>query len=633
MKREKQVTGPGKGRLLISVAVMSLAVLLAPAGVAQAQQEQADDEIFYPISDFELRYVREHPQLPETDELMSVAVRLGRVNETTMVAPQQAETAVEYTIAELSDGTVRRYSPEALQIILQALSSEFMGRGFAGVFVAPDPLEITEDGIDERPEEQTSLRIMLVVGVVDETRTLARRERIPEDEDRVNHPLHQRLKTESPIQPGDVLRRKPLDEYALLLSRHPGRRADVALSPSVELGGVTLDYIITEVKPWLVYAQVSNTGTENTGRWRQQFGFRHYQLTNNDDILSVDYSTASFDSYHSVMVDYDSRLGSSNVLRWRIFGDWSSYTADDVGLFRDTFEGRTYRAGGEMRWNFYQDGPLFLDTGAGLRFEHHRVWDTIPFTDRGREAFLIPYLLLRAERVTEVAAFHGSLTAEWQPHWLNRVGMDDMATLGRPQADDSWVRLMWDVSQSVYLEWLLDPDAWYDIETPETSTLAHELYVRGAGQTAFGRRTMPQHEKAVGGLWTVRGYKQSASAGDEVLSGTAEYRFHLPKALGLEAEPRTMFGQPFRFAPQQVYGPTDWNLILRGFLDAAYVRRNSGRMISADSDSLVGTGIGMEFQYRRNVTFRMDWGIALSELEDRVSRGSNQLHFAITVLY
>ncbi|MFP3937966.1 MAG: hypothetical protein ACLFVW_06455, partial [Phycisphaerae bacterium] len=448
------------------------------------------------------------------------------------------------------------------------------------------------------------------------------------------HPLHERLIAESPTQPGDVLRRRAMDEYALLLSRHPGRRVDVALSPSAELGGVTMDYLVTEVKPWLVYAQASNTGTKNTNEWREQFGFRHYQLTNNDDILAVDYAAdCKFNSYHSVNAEYDSRLGNSNILRWRIFGDWSEYTAGDIGLFSDTFEGLSHRYGGELKWNFHQDGPLFLDVGAGMRFEHHRVSDTLPGSVPGEEYFWVPYSFLRVERVTETSALHGSFTLEWQPEWLNDISERHMATLGRPQVDNSWPRLLWDVSQSVYLEWLLDPEAWRDVSTPETSTLAHELYLRTAGQTTFGKRVIPQHEMAVGGLYTVRGYEQSVVAGDEVVMGTAEYRFHLPKAMGMEAEPRTLFGQPFRFSPQQVYGPTDWDLIFRGFVDAAYVCRNSGSTISSDSDGLVGTGLGVELQYRRNLTFRMDWGVALKEIDDRVSSGSQQLHFVITLLY
>jgi hemolysin activation/secretion protein len=82
-----------------------------------------------------------------------------------------------------------------------------------------------------------------------------------------------------------------------------------------------------------------------------------------------------------------------------------------------------------------------------------------------------------------------------------------------------------------------------------------------------------------------------------------------------------------------VYGPTDWDLIFRGFVDAACVRRNEGETISEDGESLIGTGLGVEVRYRRNVTFRMDWGVALKDIDNRVSSGSQQFHFVVTLLY
>lgn len=631
---ERATLLPARAVWGVGIALLASACWLIPAGPARAQNggEDAAASQSYPISRFELRYVREHPQLPPIDELTHVPVTLGVAPDGTLVAPDVGESTVRRTLAELSGDEVRQYSPDALQRVFQAISDALMRRGYMGVYVAPDPIQITEGGADERPAGETSLRIMVVVGVVDDMRTLARRERIPDGE-RVDNPLHERLKTESPVLPGDLLQREPLDDYAFLLSRHPGRRVDVALSPSPELGGVTLDYIVTEVKPWLAYFQLSNTGTDNTGKWREQFGFRHYQLTNNDDILAVDYATSCFDDYNAVNVEYDSRLGDSNRWRWRIFGDWMEYSASDVGLFSDTFEGEAFRAGGELRYNFYQSGPFFADVGAGLRFEHQRVEDTLPGSVPGEEDFWIPYLLLKAERVTETSAFFASVKAEWQGEDWNDISETHMATLGRPDVEDSWVRLLWDVSQSVYMEWLLDPEGWRDVSTPETSTLAHELYFRTAGQTTFGDRVIPQHEMAVGGLYTVRGYEQAVVAGDDVYLGTAEYRFHVPKAFGLESEPRQLFGQPFRFAPQQVYGPTDWDVIFRGFVDAACVRREEGDAIAEDGDTLIGAGAGVELRYRRNVTVRLDWGVALKEIENRVSDGSHQLHFVVTLLY
>ena len=61
-----------------------------------------------------------------------------------------------------------------------------------------------------------------------------------------------------------------------------------------------LDYLVTEQKPYSAYLQVSNTGTESTGDWRERIGFIHYQMTGRDDIFSVDFITAEFDKTNTV---------------------------------------------------------------------------------------------------------------------------------------------------------------------------------------------------------------------------------------------------------------------------------------------------------------------------------------------
>src|SRR6185503_13152154 len=94
-----------------------------------------------------------------------------------------------------------------------------------------------------------------------------------------------------------------------------------------------------------------------------------------------------------------------------------------------------------------------------------------------------------------------------------------------------------------------------------------------------------------------------------------------------------IFGEPFKWAPQQAYGRADWDLILRGFCDV-------GRTIISDSplaeqeETLIGAGVGAEFVFKRNLSVRVDWGIALEEVESSgVSAGSNRFHIVATLLF
>ena len=98
---------------------------------------------------------------------------------------------------------------------------------------------------------------------------------------------------------GDLLFRDELDRYVKQLNRHPGRRVDVTLTPTVEPGGVFVDYLVAEDRPWTSYWQWSDTGTDATTDNRQRFGFQHVQLTGADDILRVDYVTGEFDEVNA----------------------------------------------------------------------------------------------------------------------------------------------------------------------------------------------------------------------------------------------------------------------------------------------------------------------------------------------
>ena len=108
-------------------------------------------------------------------------------------------------------------------------------------------------------------------------------------------------------------------------------------------------------------------------------------------------------------------------------------------------------------------------------------------------------------------------------------------------------------------------------------------------------------------------------------------------------QPRRLFGRQFRFFPQQPYGRSDWDFVIRGFLDAGYSKNNE-RLSSEDDEFLVGTGLGMELVYRRNVSVRVDLGIALRDTDAGQTLsgggfspdwtpGRTRLHVAATILY
>lgn len=607
-----------------------------PAGeeldLYELAQPLAEDGDSFPIGTITLRYGAEQAGLPELIDFESVEIELLQTS-SGFVAPREGLPTVTLTIADINAMPTRQFYSSAVLQIAASLVEAFNERGIIGVFAQPDELYL-RTGEDRRPAGDTNITMVVYTARVEEVRTIASGERVP-DRDRVNSGTHQRVLSYSPIQPGGeedadaVLRKDQLDRYVLWLNRHPGRRVDAAVAPGSQGGLAVLDYHIYESKPWSVYFQLSNTGTENTEEWRERFGLIHNQLTGRDDILTIDYITAGFDETNAIVASYETPLPGLDRVRVNLYGGYNEYVASDVGLAGEDFSGEGWHVGADLIFNVFQSRELFIDAIVGVKTEEISVKNDVVLIE-GEEQIIYPSVGLQLERITETS----QLTVDTRFEGGFGGDKDELERLGRVDPDDEWFVFHWDVRYSFFLEPLLDPQGWLDVNTPESSTLAHEVQLAFRGQNSLGNRLIPNGAGVVGGLYTVRGYDESVATGDSVYIFTGEYRFHVPRSFSVEPEPRQLFGSPFKFAPQQVYGRPDWDLVLKGFVDVGYAE-NSDALSFEDAETLVGAGIGAELQFRRNVTLRLDWGFALSEVGggDIADSGDNRLHFVLTLLY
>jgi hemolysin activation/secretion protein len=497
--------------------------------------------------------------------------------------------------------------------------------------------------VDLRPRGQTKLRVKIWTGRVEDVTTFADGDRFGglADDQRTNHAAHAWILERSPLQPGgsgELLRTRELEDFALRASRHPGRRVEAQLSPGTRAGATRVSYRVAENKPWFAYTQYSNTGTDQTTRSRERFGFAHHQLTRRDDTLRLDYVTGNFDSVHAVFGSYDTPLLPRSLLGGRLRGQlaasWSEYDASEVGFSLTSFTGEQWEIGAQLTYNVFQHRELFVDLFAGLRWQSVQVDNQIAGT-KGDDDFLLPRIGALARRDTDTSS--SSLRIDLEHNLASLAGTeggsDVSAQLGRLDTDRRFTVLRWSGSLSFYLEPLLNRVAWEDPRSPRTSTLAHEVALALKGQVGFGKRLAPQHEQVAGGLYTVRGYEQAIAAGDSGLIGSAEYRFHLPRALYPNPRPLLvpMLGE-FRDRPQYVYGRPDWDLILRLFVDLGHLRPSDP--IGAEKKAtLIGIGGGVELQVLRNLNLRFDVGLAASDAGGRVDPWSTEFHLLASVLY
>ena len=404
---------------------------------------------------------------------------------------------------------------------------------------------------------------------------------------------------------------------------------ETSVAASSQPGGVSLDFLVMENKPLSLFAELSNTGTQQEGYFRQRYGLFHSQLTGNDDTLSLEYMTSDFDRSNAFFGKYESPFGGNERMQWSIAGDWSEFVADEFGVLNDAFTGQSWSITANATANIHQDGAFFLDLVGGVRLQNVSVENNLLNTD-GSEDFLIPFIMLEADHLGDWSNFTGSLGLE-----VNVLSHDqeELTTLGRFDPADYWARMNWSFAFWTFLEPLLNPDAWKDPSTPDSSTLAHELMLYFGGQFAFNSRLLPQFQYVMGGMYSVRGYPQSVAAGDTGMVGKIEYRYHLPRAFAVNPEPIELFGSKFRAAPQHVYGRPDWDLMLCTFLDVG-VTEQSHPLFFEEDETLVGTGVGLEFIYRQNFRFRLDWGFPLRDMESAgVKVGDERLYVSGSIIF
>mgnify|MGYP006286389711 CR=1 FL=1 len=602
----------------------------APKDKEPPPQPEQPEGPLYPVSGFTLSYAKDqHGQVP-LDKLDGTVLNLGQTPEG-LAAPAPERDPVEWTLGR-PRGEVQQLYPGAIRAVCSQLVEALNRHGLLGVYVVVDGDDIAPGSGKDQREGKTTLALVVWTTTVHEVRTVAAGNRI-EQKDRINSEAHTRVREHSPFQAGDVLRRREVNNYVHRLNRHPGRSVDMAVSAAGPPGEAVLDYMVAENKPWTVYFQAANTGTEETSEWRERFGFTHTQLTGADDILSLDYVTTGFDEVHALVGSYQHPLKwlYSNI---RVYGSWNEYTASEVGQAEEEFEGEGWMAGAEVVWNLFQSGPLFVDVLGGARWEYTRVENTV-FEIEGEEDFFIPYVGLEVKRNTRTANTGLHLDLEKNLSGIANTDEDEVVKLGRLQTEEDWTVFHWNVYQSFFLEPIIFGKGFKNTENHRNSTLAHEISLEFSGQHALGDRLIPQAQKVVGGTYTVRGYPESVAVGDDVYVARGEYRFHVPRALKPNPTPPELplFGRPFRLAPQHVYGRPDWDLVLKAFVDWGRTENNHILQVEEDED-LLGVGVGVELQVLRNVHVRLEYGRALREIEDEgVEQGDGEIHFGLTLIY
>ena len=164
-----------------------------------------------------------------------------------------------------------------------------------------------------------------------------------------------------------------------------------------------------------------------------------------------------------------------------------------------------------------------------------------------------------------------------------------------------------DPPDSLYFLWRGQAQ-WVRLLAPDTL-----LLVRTDLQLA-DRPLVPVEQFGLGGLFTVRGYRQDALLTDNGVFASVELR------LPIFREPRQ-----------------EMVLQIVPFVDFGSAWNNSGeaersRRINPDPSTLVSVGLGLRYQLGERLTARFDWGIPLVEIDSR-DRTLQENGFYFSIIY
>ena len=212
-----------------------------------------------------------------------------------------------------------------------------------------------------------------------------------------------------------------------------------------------------------------------------------------------------------------------------------------------------------------------------------------------------------------------------------------LVALGRSDVDAAWDVLVFNLAHNMYLDPFIFGTSWGNPSAWRSSCLAHELRLSLSSQTALEDRLIPQAQRVIGGLYSVRGYDSGEIVGDDAVVARVEYGLHLPRMLK-PGPPVALGGHRLRLRPMGPFGATDVDVVLRLFTDYARAWISDIDSVSESDQELWSAGVGLDLNLVDRLTLSLDWGQALMDVvskadADVTKSGDSQLHFSLTLAF
>lgn len=445
-----------------------------------------------------------------TEELLS---NIPLIYNASDVPLQEAESLNLYDFRVLHDIILepdqpRQISARTIQGFARYLVSVYRNKGYAGIFVSVPP-EALEDGRNLRDE-------ILLINVIEAQVASVTTNYYTPDNEKVEkgYLSTSALLKWSPAQAGQVGNQKKLDDFVNLLNLNPDRYVSAVVSRGDEPKTLALGYNIYEANPWHYFLQADNAGTDDR-QWSPRVGLINTNLTGIDDRFTFFYQAPwerGIEDRYSVYGNYDLPIMGPR-LRLELYTGYSQFDVDGGGGI--DFLGHGFLYGGKLRYNAFQDQGWFFDLTTSLSHEKSQVSSSIFSAILGSKVSMdlwgIGFDIHRRNDMSNTS-----------------IAFDRIQSVG-----GSSQRKFWDPITLTGARTNADRDF-----TIYTTSASHSQYLdsnkveRLSGSLRWlvpNERLVPAKMTTFGGMYSVRGYKESRIVADGGVLASVQYEFDLVK--------------------------------------------------------------------------------------------------------
>ena len=398
----------------------------------------------------------------------------------------------------------------------------------------------------------------------------------------------------------EVIKSENIIEDLRWMNRNQFRRADLVYVPSSGYGRTDIEVRASETKPQSFYAGVNNSGTALLGKERYYVGAQFGNLFQKDHQFSVQYTTNQKSGTDLDAISLGYRIPLENRQEVRLNGSYSEYKAPVNALVAT---GKSSSFGGEYFKALPRVGDFGGDLHAALQYKSSENASTFNATTAvvGGGTITTSPTVVNGGKDTYTQASLG-----WHGE-RQKVGSRTLV-----QADMTYTS-----GDKKDLTSTTDASfAGLKVQAVHTEDFKNDtrLTINGRMQLASNSDIPSGEEFYLGGANSVRGFNSNVSHDPDGLTISTTYR-----------GPNLLRNNP-KMKGQQVRP--------YAFIDSGFGYTKDPGVGELSSKRLSGAGVGVTYNYGRNVSVDLAYGAPINDDDVPVAlRDSGVLHGSVNVRY